>query len=66
MIAAYAERHKMRVVRTYMDAGRSGLNLKGRPGLQQLLAEVVRPQPEFSAVLVYDISRWGRFSPSTQ
>lgn len=61
VIAAYAEMHKMRVVRTYMDAGRSGLNLKGRPGLQQLLADVVLPQPGFCAVLVYDISRWGRF-----
>jgi len=61
VIAAYAEFHKMRVVRTYMDAGKSGLNLRGRPGLQQLLDDVCTPHPGFSAVLVYDISRWGRF-----
>lgn len=61
VIAAYAELHKMRVVRTYMDAGKSGLNLRGRPGLQQLLNDVGAPNPGFSAVLVYDISRWGRF-----
>ena len=61
VIAAYAEVHKMRVVRTYMDAGKSGLNLRGRPGLQQLLGDVCDPHPGFSAVLVYDISRWGRF-----
>lgn len=61
VIAAYAELHKMRVVRTYMDAGKSGLNLRGRPGLQQLLDDVLTPNPGFAAVLVYDISRWGRF-----
>lgn len=61
VIAAYADLHKMRVVRTYMDAGKSGLNLRGRPGLQQLLDDVCTPHPGFSAVLVYDISRWGRF-----
>lgn len=61
VIAAYAELHKMRVVRTYMDAGKSGLNLRGRPGLQQLLDDVRTPKPGFAAVLVYDISRWGRF-----
>lgn len=61
VIAAYAELHKMRVVRTYMDAGKSGLNLRGRPGLQQLLDDVRTPNPGFAAVLVYDISRWGRF-----
>lgn len=61
VIAAYAELHKMRVVRTYMDAGKSGLNLRGRPGLQQLLQDVSQPHPGFAAVLVYDISRWGRF-----
>jgi len=61
VIAAYAELHRMRIVHTYTDAGKSGLNLRGRPGLQQLLADVQAPNPGFQAVLVYDISRWGRF-----
>jgi DNA invertase Pin-like site-specific DNA recombinase len=60
-IAEYAARHGMSIVRTYVDAGKSGLNLRGRAGLQQLLADVQQPQPGFAAVLVYDISRWGRF-----
>ncbi|WP_369751958.1 recombinase family protein [Polaromonas sp. CF318] len=60
-IAEYAARHGMRIIRTYTDAGKSGLNLKGRSALQQLLRDVQHPKPDFSAVLVYDISRWGRF-----
>ena len=60
-ISEYADRHGMRIVRTYADSGKSGLNLKGRSGLQALLQDVKQPGPEFSAVLVYDVSRWGRF-----
>lgn len=60
-IAEYARLHGMRIVRTYEDSGKSGLNLKGRNGLQALLHDVEQPSPGFSAVLVYDISRWGRF-----
>lgn len=60
-IAEYATRHGMRIIRTYADTGKSGLNLKGRSALQQLLRDVQNPKPDFCAVLVYDISRWGRF-----
>ncbi|WP_256375446.1 recombinase family protein [Polaromonas sp. JS666] len=60
-IAEYAAHRNMRIIRTYADSGKSGLNLKGRSGLQQLLRDVQQPKPDFSAVLVYDISRWGRF-----
>lgn len=60
-ISEYATRHGMRIVRTYTDSGKSGLNLKGRGGLQSLLRDVKQPNPGFSAVLVYDVSRWGRF-----
>ncbi|MDH1902107.1 recombinase family protein [Comamonas aquatica] len=60
-IAEYASLHGMRIVKTYEDSGKSGLNLKGRSGLQALLHDVEQPSPGFSAVLVYDISRWGRF-----
>ncbi|WP_370540268.1 recombinase family protein [Advenella sp. FME57] len=60
-IAEYAQKHGMRIVKTYEDAGKSGLNLKGRRGLQELLCDVERPSAGFEAILVYDISRWGRF-----
>lgn len=60
-IAEYARLHGMRIVKTYEDSGKSGLNLKGRSGLQALLRDVAQLSPGFEAVLVYDISRWGRF-----
>ncbi|OEZ31479.1 recombinase family protein [Variovorax boronicumulans] len=60
-ISEYASLHGMRIVKTYEDSGKSGLNLKGRIGLQTLLHDVETPLPGFQAVLVYDISRWGRF-----
>jgi len=60
-IQEYADSHGMQIVKTYEDAGKSGLNIRGRSGLQRLLADVKLPNPGFQAVLVYDVSRWGRF-----
>lgn len=60
-IAAYAERHGYSIVRSYVDAGISGLAVKGRRGLQQLLADVAHGDPGYEAILVFDVSRWGRF-----
>ena len=39
-IAAYAARRGFEIVRTYEDAGKSGLRLDGRAGLQKLIADV--------------------------
>lgn len=61
MIAEYALRHGFEIVRTYADEGRSGLNIEGRPQLQALVADVEAGRADFQAVLVYDVSRWGRF-----
>jgi DNA invertase Pin-like site-specific DNA recombinase len=60
-IAVYAALHGFVIVKTYSDAARSGLSLKRREGLKQLLADVVASGAPFRAILVYDISRWGRF-----
>src|SRR5438045_684899 len=49
------------IVKTYSDAGVSGLTLKKRPSLTQLLADVVSGDARYEIVVVYDISRWGRF-----
>jgi DNA invertase Pin-like site-specific DNA recombinase len=58
----YAYRHDFRVVQTYQDTGKSGLTLNRRMGLQQLLHDVLSNAPRaFKAILVYDVSRWGRF-----
>jgi DNA invertase Pin-like site-specific DNA recombinase len=57
----YAEAHTMRVVRVYADVGCSGLVLAGRAGMQRLLADIAAGPVDFSALLVYDVSRWGRY-----
>jgi DNA invertase Pin-like site-specific DNA recombinase len=51
----------MEIVREYSDHGRSGLNIAGREGLNTLMADVEGKRTDFSALLVYDVSRWGRF-----
>ena len=61
----YASEHGMVIVQTYSDPGCSGLELKHRPGLRQLLQDVVS-KPFFRAIIVYDVSRWGRFQDSDE
>jgi DNA invertase Pin-like site-specific DNA recombinase len=61
LIRRYAEAHDMEVVRTYADSGKSGLNINKRAALAALIGAVVSGSASFRAVLVYDVSRWGRF-----
>ena len=60
-IAAYAARRSIEIVCTYSDPGRSGLRIKGRGGLQQLIYDVENGRADFDCILVFDVSRWGRF-----
>lgn len=60
-IAAYAQDKNLTIVRTYIDEGRSGLRIKGRTGLIELIEDVQSGGAEFDHLLVYDVSRWGRF-----
>jgi DNA invertase Pin-like site-specific DNA recombinase len=63
-IQEYAVRHSFVIVRTYDDPGKSGVIAKNRLGLRDLLKDVVSGKAEYKAILVYDVSRWGRF-PNT-
>src|SRR6202521_441102 len=65
-IKEYADQHGFVVVKTYTDAGRSGIVLKHRIGLSTLLKGVLDGNTGFSAILVYDISRWGRFQDTDE
>lgn len=60
-IAAYAVRRNYEIVRTYADEGKSGLNLGGRAALQRLIDDIETRRADYDVVLVYDVSRWGRF-----
>ena len=60
-VAAYAQAHNISIVRTYRDEGESGLTLKNRLGLIQLLNDVQSDRADYGHILIYDVSRWGRF-----
>src|SRR5579863_4623262 len=65
-IGKYAELHGFEIVQTYSDAAKSGVVLKYRTGLRQLLQDVVSAVPLYRAILVYDVSRWGRFQDTDE
>lgn len=53
-------------MRTYFDPGKSALVLRTRQGLRQLLKDTLSGEPDFKAILVYDVSRWGRFQDADE
>lgn len=61
VIFAFAATRNLDIVKVYADEGKSGLRLEGRDQLKALLKDVESGQAEFSVILVYDVSRWGRF-----
>ncbi len=65
-IARYADERGYLITATYTDAGKSGLRIEGRDGLTRLLDDIQVGQTNFHAVLVYDISRWGRFQDADE
>jgi DNA invertase Pin-like site-specific DNA recombinase len=65
-IKRYAEQRDFRIIRIIEDAGRNGLTLDNRDGLQDLMKEVQSGSAEFEAILVYDVSRWGRFQDADE
>ncbi|MFC7459166.1 recombinase family protein [Hydrogenophaga defluvii] len=65
-IREYAAQRGIDIVRTYADEGKSGLNIGGRLALQQLIKDVESGATDFQMVLVYDVSRWGRFQDADE
>jgi DNA invertase Pin-like site-specific DNA recombinase len=61
VIATYADLHKLTIVRTYRDEGESGLKIENRAGLTELIDDVRSGQTDFGHLLIFDVSRWGRF-----
>ena len=65
-IQEYAEQHGFVVGKTYVDASRTGVVIKNRTGLSNLLKDVLSGNTSYSAILVYDVSRWGRFQDTDE
>ena len=66
VIRNYATARGLTILRVFEDSGRSGLRLDGREALQKLMSEVISDQADFKAILVYDVSRWGRFQDADE
>lgn len=60
-IALYAAAHNLGIIRSFVDGGKTGVTIKRRKGLQDLLDIVESGMADFSVVIAYDVSRWGRF-----
>lgn len=60
-IEAFCETNNLALGRIYSDAGRSGLTIAGRPGLAALIEDARKGALPFEAIVVLDVSRWGRF-----
>lgn len=65
-IRQYAAARGVEIVRTYTDAGKSGLKIDGRDALKQLIDDVQTGAADFAMILVYDVSRWGRFQDADE
>jgi DNA invertase Pin-like site-specific DNA recombinase len=66
VISEYARAKEIKIVRTYSDPARSGLFFRRRTGLQRLITDVQAGQADFNVILVYDVSRWGRFQDTDE
>ncbi len=65
-IREYAAQRGIEIIRTYADEGKSGLRIDGRQALQRLIKDVEDGIADFHTILVYDVSRWGRFQDADE
>ena len=65
-IRKYAARRGIQIVKEYSDAGKSGLSAKGHESLAEMIRDVQSGPINFSAILLYDVSRWGRFQDADE
>lgn len=61
-----AKRRGLEICKIYSDEGKSGLNIQGRDSLTQMIQDVQNGKAGFSTILVYDVSRWGRFQDADE
>lgn len=58
LLSSYAEKHNLAIVSEYIDEGKSGKSIEGRPQMIRLLEDV--KQKKFEAVIVYKLDRLAR------
>jgi DNA invertase Pin-like site-specific DNA recombinase len=60
-IKQYADEHNYEITYTYDDAGKSGVTASGRHDFNKLINDIIFKEISIDAVLVYDVSRFGRW-----
>lgn len=66
VIRDYARRRQLEIVKEYSDEGKSGLNIQGRDSLARMIRDVQDGCETYTCILVYDVSRWGRFQDADE
>jgi len=65
-IQRFAAKNGFVIIREYIDEACTGTAVEYRPSFQQMVAEIEAGNADFEAVLVYDMSRFGRFQIETE
>lgn len=60
-IGEYAAKNGLEIVKVYADEGKSGVSATGRDAFKEMLDDVIGGNVAYQVLLVYDVSRWGRF-----
>ena len=60
-VRKFAGENAIAIIEEFADAGKSGLSTDGRDDFKRMLEMVIDTSIKFEYVLVFDLSRWGRF-----
>ncbi len=60
-ICKYAKRFNLKIDVRFSDDGKSGVTIDKRDGIKSMLELIKSGKARFKHILVYDVSRWGRF-----
>ncbi|MBI1972476.1 recombinase family protein [Candidatus Woesearchaeota archaeon] len=62
-VQKFAKKHNIRIIKEFQDAGKTGLNAN-RPGFLALFQYT--KEQRFDYVLLFDVTRWGRFQDTDE
>ncbi|MDG1286181.1 MAG: recombinase family protein [Rickettsiales bacterium] len=65
-IREYADKKNLEIIKVYADHGKSGLKIEGRDALKCLIDDVENKRAAYGAILVLDVTRWGRFQDADE
>jgi len=60
-VRQFTQEFGIEIIKEHADAGKSGLDVEGRPAFTEMMDEWVKKRKDFDYVLCLDVSRFGRF-----